>query len=289
MKVWKLEGGELKCTTSQLEKNDSNVTIEVKAIGLNRADILQMQGLYPSPDGSNVPGLEVSGVVSETGEKVCALLPSGGYATHVSVDRRLVMPIPSGFSFEEAAALPEVLITSYLNLFEIAGLQKEQSILIHGATSGVGSFAMRCAEEIGATVYATTGKDTAEYLNYNADWGDLKVDVLLDILGGQFVNRNISALKANGVYVSIAVMQGSKAEINMAAVLMKNIKIIGSTLRSKSIEQKAEMIKKAFEFISKHPIKPIIDSVHDFNAMPAAIKRLEDRAHVGKVVVRCNV
>lgn len=285
MKAWKIENGQLVLSPYQLKANPKNVTIEVKAIGLNRADSLQIQGLYPAPDGSNIPGMEVSGFIQGTDEKVCALLPSGGYATHVSVDKRLIMPIPQGFTFEEAAALPEALVTCYLNLFEIAKLKSGQSILIHGATSGIGSFAIKCAEAIGAKVFATTGRDTKQYINYNNDFGEIKVDVVLDMLGGQYVNRNISALKPNGTYLSIALMQGSKAEINMAAVLMKNLKIFGTTLRSKPVAFKARLISKANKFIATQPIKPIIDSVYDFKDLPKALKRLENREHIGKVVV----
>ncbi|MFI4983792.1 MAG: zinc-binding dehydrogenase [Rickettsiales bacterium] len=286
MQAWKIEQNHLTLSPLTLSNKKSNVIIEVKALGINRADLMQIQGIYPAPDGSVVPGLEVSGIIAGTGQKVCALLPSGGYATHVCVDRRLVIPIPNGLTFEEAAALPEALLTCYLNLFTLAKLKKGQAVLVHGATSGIGSFAIACANAVGAKVYATTGRDTPDYLNYNGDWSQIKVDVVLDMLGGAFVSRNISALNPKGKYVSIAVMQGTKGEINMASVLMKNLTIIGSTLRSKTATQKAQLLKKAHAFITEHPIKPKIDSVFAFHDLPNALKRLEDRTHIGKVVVK---
>jgi NADPH:quinone reductase len=304
MRQWKIIDTQLVLSHSEIPTpKESHRIIKVKAIGVNRADALQIQGLYPSPDNSNVPGLEISGILN--GKEVCALITSSGYAEYVSVPESQILPIPKTYNTIEAAALPEALITCYLNIFKIAKLQANNTILIHGATSGISSFAIKLCKAFGANVYGSVGGDDkiakcsslgADYIfNYNNDWlNDLKqrggVDIVLDILGGSNFEKNISVLNKNGKLISIAVMTGSQANINLASVLMKNLSIVGSTLRSQSPEQKSELIKTAvtelYSLIEAKNIKPTIDSIYNFEDAPKAIERLESRQHFGKIIIK---
>jgi NADPH2:quinone reductase len=304
MRQWKIVDKKLVLSHTDIPTQKPNhKVIKVTAIGVNRADTLQVQGLYPSPDNSSIPGLEVSGMLN--GKEVCALITSGGYAEYVSVPENQVLPIPKTYNVIEAAALPEALITCYLNIFKIAKLQSSNSILIHGATSGIGSFAIKLCKAFGAKVYGSVGNDDkitkcsslgADYIfNYNNDWvDDLKrrggADIILDILGGSNLEKNVSALNKNGKLISIAVMTWAISNINLASVLMKNLTIIGSTLRSQSPEQKSDLIKNAitelYSLIETNNIKPIVDSVYNFEDAPKAIAHLESRKHFGKVVIK---
>lgn len=303
MRQWKIADKKLVLSQAEIPApKDGYGIIKVKAIGVNRADALQIQGLYPSPDNSAVPGLEVSGTLD--GKEVCALITSGGYAEYVSVPRNQILPIPQTYNLIESAALPEALITCYLNIFKIAKLRASNTILIHGATSGIGSFAIKLCKAFGAKVYSSVGSDDkiarsaslgADHIfNYNSDWvNDLKqrggVDIVLDILGGSNFEKNISVLNKKGKLVSIAVMIGANVSINLASVLMKNLTIVGSTLRSQTTSQKSSLIsnsiKKLYMKMVEHDIKPIIDSVYSFEDAPKAIERLESREHFGKVVI----
>ncbi len=306
MRQWKIV--DKKLVLSQVEMPEPKAgygIIKVKAIGVNRADALQIRGLYPSPDNSAVPGLEVSGTLD--GKEVCALITSGGYAEYVSVPRNQILPIPQTYNLIESAALPEALITCYLNIFKIAKFRANKTILIHGATSGIGSFAIKICKVFGAKVYSSVGSEDkivrcaslgADHIfNYNSDWvNDLKqrggVDIVLDILGGSNFEKNISVLNKKGKLISIAVMTGANANLNLASVLMKNITIVGSTLRSQTNTQKSSLIlnsiKKLYMKLVEHNIKPIIDSVYSFEDAPKAIERLESREHFGKIVIEIN-
>ena len=306
MRQWKIIDKKLVLSHSEIPTpKEGHRIIKVNAIGVNRADALQIQGLYPSPDNSNVPGLEVSGTLN--GKEVCALITSGGYAEYINVPSNQIFPIPKTYNSIEAAALPEALITCYLNIFKIAKFRAGNTILIHGATSGIGNFAIKLCTAFGAKVYGSVGSAEkiekcsslgADYIfNYNTDWAnDLKqrggVDIVLDILGGNNFEKNISALNKNGKLISIAVMTGAQANINLASVLMKNLTIIGSTLRSQSPEQKADLIKNAtaelYSLIETKNIKPIIDSVYNFEDAPQAIAHLESRNHFGKIVIKVS-
>ncbi len=305
MRHWQIIDNKLELKTTEIPKaKRSYALIKVSAIGINRADTLQIKGLYPSPDGSVVPGLEVSGTIVGTDKKVCALLTSDGFAEYVRVPEQHVLPIPSSYNLVEAAALPEALITTFLNIFCLGKLKQGEYVLIHGATSGIGSFAVKLCKAYGANVFSSVGSDEKieicgnlgadSIFNYTGDWVDnIKriggVDLLLDILGGDYFDKNISVMNKNGRIITIAVMDSAKAQVNAASILMKNLIIQGSTLRSKSKDKKATLIRQAIRnlhpLIERNMIKPEIDSVHSFVDLPKAIERLESRKHFGKIVV----
>ncbi len=276
--------------------------IKVNAFAINRADLLQIDGLYNAPSGSNIPGLEVAGIDVETGEEVCALVESGGYAEYVCANSLHIVPAPQSFNLEESAAFLEALITGNMNIFYNATASAGETILIHGGSSGVGSFAIKMCKLKGLHVIATTsdlsksnkcfGLGADSVMDYTEDF-DIKlkgqVDIILDILGGDYLNKNLSCLKLGGRLCLIAMMTGSKAQINLSSVLMKNLKIIGSTLRSKGAEDKHKLIKSAMQAFGKHielgELKPTIDSVYPFTDLPKALQRVASRKHFGKVVV----
>jgi NADPH:quinone reductase-like Zn-dependent oxidoreductase len=267
---------------------------------------LQLDGLYPAYDNTHVPGLEVSGIRMDTKEPVCALLSSQGYSEYVCVPEGQILPLPKGFDYVKAAALPEALVTCWLNLYELGRLEKADSVLIHGGSSGIGSFAIQVCKVFEKKVIATVGDDRKKLFcerlgvdlvaNYSDEDFAKKtkalyggVDLILDILGGKHLNANLSALKPNGTIVSIAVMAGSQAEINLASVLMKNITIIGSTLRSKTVAEKTRLIragcKKLYPYIESGKIAPIIDSVFKFMDFQKAFDKMRSREHCGKIVL----
>lgn len=307
MKAYVVEQGKLvlKTLPKPTPKNENHVIIKVKAFGLNRADLLQIEGLYLAPDNSNIPGLEVVGILEGTDHRVAALLPSSGYAEYVSVDKRHVIKVPDSLDDAAAAALLEALLTCYLNLFKIGDIENKSSVLIHGASSGIGSTAIQIAKILGKEIYATIGSDEKlertkfklkldSIFNYKSNtWVEVikdkgGVDLVLDILGGSYIVSNINVLKKYGKLLQIAVMDGSKGEVNVASILMKNLSIIGSTLRSKTDDEKAELIseasKKLIHLIDKG-FKPIVDSIYQFDDITSAIERLQSREHFGKVVV----
>lgn len=274
--------------------------IKVHAIGVNRADILQVEGKYPSPDGSHVPGLEVSGVDVASGLEVCALLTSGAYSEYVVAKRMLTFEKPKSFSFAEGACLPEAMVTVWLNLFELGYLiERKQTVLIHAGASGIGSFAIQAAKLTGAKVISTAstlekqqfceklGADIC--INY-ADFTNYEdVDLILDVLGGEYINSNLSALKQGGKLIIIAIMEGSQAPIHLGKVLTKNIRIIGSTLRPKSTIQKNELLSDALIFFTPYftfgRLRPIVDRTFAFTEAAAAHQYIKDRKNKGKIAL----
>ena len=282
--------------------NPDEVLLKVKAIGLNRADILQGDGLYPSPDGSVVPGMEVSGETD--GKSFCALLTSGGFAEYVVVNKRLLMPIPKNIDMIQAAALPEALITCWLNLFELGGIEKAKSILIHGGSSGIGTFAIQIAKALNKKVYTSVGSDDKiercrrlgadQVCNYHEDFVQIikekgGMDLVLDILGGEYFSKNLSCLNQSGKLILIAMMDGSNSLVNLASILMKNLQILGSTLRSKSIDDKASLvdsvIKNLYPYMENAKIVPQIDSIYKFADFAQAFARMRSRKHFGKIII----
>lgn len=318
--VEKIEGYNLKVTNTakipDISKND--VLIKTAACGVNRADIYQAEGNYNPPEGaSDILGLEVSGEIVEMGsdvkslkigDKVCALLQSGGYAEYVSVAEWRVLPIPFGYDLIEAASLPEAVFTSYLNLFEIGGLSPSDSILIHGGASGVGTIAIQMAKIFSSKVYVTAGSkekcDLCEELgatsaiNYkeqdfvieikNINDGQ-NIDLIIDIVGGEYFQKNLKLLKKYGRLISIAFINGAKHEINMAPLLMKNITWTGSTLRSKSEQEIYELRKSVFSviwpMIEDGRIKPVIDSTYKIDNANDAHERMQNFEHAGKMLL----
>lgn len=307
MKAYVIDEGKVVLrTVPKPVAKDNEVLIKVHAFGLNRADLLQIDGLYPAPDNSNIPGLEVFGILENTGERVAALLPSSAWAEYVAVDKCHIIKIPDVLDDAAAAALPEALVTCWLNLFKLGDIESAKSVLVHGATSGIGSTAIQIAKIYGKEVYGTIGIDeklertkfklsTQNIFNYgSANWAEkIKehggVELVLDILGGAHTTNNISVLNKGGRLIQIAVMGGSKSEINIASVLMKNLKIIGSTLRSKNADEKALLIQEVNEILLpkllEHNFRPMVDSIYKFEELTLAIERLNSRMHFGKVVV----
>lgn len=292
------------------------VLIKVRAAGVNRPDILQRMGLYPPPPGaSDLPGLEVSGVVADIGEavkrwkkgdEVCALLTGGGYAEYALADEGSVLPVPAGVSLEDAAGLPETMFTVWANVFDDARLKPGETLLVHGGTSGIGVTAILLGKAMGARVIATAssaeklaairalGADAA--LNYSTEtWEDrIKevggADVVLDMAGGDFVARNLDTLNFKGRHVSIAMLRGATAEINIFQIMRKQLKISGSTMKARSFEEKARLAHaietQVWPLFGKGKIRPVTDRVFLLAEAAAAQQRMEEGSHIGKILLK---
>ena len=298
---------------------NNQLLIKVLFAGVNRPDILQRQGNYKVPeDASDLPGLEVSGIIVEkkgsnlkfnVGDKVCALCHGGGYAEYVAVDEGHCMPIPKGYSMAEAACIPETFITVWSNLFMRGKLKKNEKVLIHGGASGIGTTAIQLANYFGAEVYATAGSDkkcqavekigalkcinykTKEFENeINQLTNKQGVDVILDMVAGPYISRNLKCLSINGRLVIIAVQGGIKDEVNFANIMIKRQTITGSTLRPKPSTKKTEyvnnLVKNAWEYLNKGKIKPIIQKEFLLNDACDAHKALEKGDHIGKFIMK---
>ncbi len=280
------------------------IKVRVHAIGVNRADILQLEGKYPSPDGNKIPGLEVSGVRMDTGERVFALLTSGGYAKEVEVDEGLVCKIPDEIDYTYAAAIPEAMVTTWLNLYKFGNVKNCSNILIHGGASGICSMMIQFALNEGKKVF-TTSRDikkleylrnfkncerlTFEQFKDDIDTSGLKMDLIIDILAGKYLEQNLSILDKYGKLILFAIMDGKISEINVARILMKNLNIIGSTLRSKAIEEKVLLFKEACEnllpFITKGVVKPVISKIYKFSEFEKAHQLLKSGDNIGKIIL----
>jgi len=296
----------------------NQVLIHTKAAGINRPDIVQRQGLYPPPpDASPILGLEVAGTVAEigsavtgfsVGEPVCALVNGGGYAEYCLASACCCLPIPRGFSFIEAAALPETFFTVWSNVFDRAGLQPGESLLVHGGSSGIGTTAIQLAKAFGSRVVTTAGSDEKcrRCLQLGADLavnyrqqdfveamldftGGKGVDVILDMVGGDYLPRNLKSLAIDGRLMQIGIQRGGKAEINLAALLMKRLTLAGSTLRSRSDEFKANIARqlrdKVWPLLESGQVKPVIDSVFPLAEADRAHRLMESSQHIGKIVL----
>nr|WP_307786979.1 NAD(P)H-quinone oxidoreductase [Pseudogracilibacillus auburnensis] len=301
---------------------ENELLVKVKATALNRADLLQKRGLYPPPEGaSTILGLEMSGVVEEVGEnvegwnkgdRVCALLPGGGYAEYVSIPAEMAIPIPDGLSFEEAAAIPEVFLTAYLNMFWLGKLEKDETVLIHAGASGVGTAAIQLARVVGAKIIVTAGTEEKRELclSLGADVAiDYKdgpfapkvketthgkgVNLILDFIGASYWEQNISSLATYGKLILIGTMGGSNVEnVNLGKILFKKLQVIGTALRSQPIEKKIALTKDFRDFaLSKFEnseVKPVIDSVWDWKDADEAHAHMEQNKNAGKIVLRVN-
>lgn len=292
-----------------------DIRIRVKAAGVNRPDLLQRRGLYPSPPGAPEGlGLEVAGEVDQVGEgvtrwsigdRVCALLGGGGYAELAVVDARHALPVPEGMEFVQAAALPETVCTVFANVFEAGGLKPGETLLIHGATSGIGVTAIQMAKAAGARVIATSrGTAKAEAaralgadLSLDATTDNLRgqiaafggVDVVLDMVGADYAVLNQTVLNRFGRWVVIATLSGAKAEIDLAAVMMKRIILTGSTLRTRPADEKARLIAAveatAWPWVGSGQVRPPVEATFALADATAAHLRLEAGDHVGKIVL----
>lgn len=280
-------------------------TIKILASALNRADLLQIQGLYRSNSGSNQLGLEFSGI-TEDNQLVCGLVDGGAHSNYLQADPRILLPVPKNIDPIVASALPETLASCWLNLFELGKLEPGCNVLIHGGSSGIGSMAIQIAKAFNCTVFTSVGDDSkknaceklgADYVfNYTSDDYVSAIknlngcDLILDILGGEHLPKAISILNQNGRLISIAAMQGGASEIKMGSVLIKNLTIIGSTLRNKSIEKKSQILKEVqqhfYPLIEIGAIKPVIDSIYEFEAYKQAFAKMESRSNFGKIILK---
>ena len=294
------------------------VLIKVYAAGLNRADLLQRKGLYPPPaDASPIMGLEVAGEVLtvgtdvsnwQVGDKICALTHGGGYADCTVAPVSQCLPIPAGFSMTEAAALPEALLTVWHNIFQRAALQAGEKVLIHGGASGIGTLGIAICRALGGEVYTTAGTDkkcqalqklgATRAINYKTeDFEQVitelelkdKINVILDMAGGDFIQKNINIAAPEGRIVYIAFIRGARAEVNFAPLLMKRLTITGSTLRAQNFAQKAVMVEEILEHIYPHleggTIRPIVDRVFPLNEVEQAHAHMQSGQHMGKIIL----
>ena len=294
------------------------VLIRVAAAGINRPDILQRRGMYPPPPGaSSVPGLEIAGVVVAVGEdilpdviglKLCALVAGGGYAEFCVAPMGQCLPIPAALSMVEAAAMPETLFTVWTNLFERAYAVEGDTVLVHGGTSGIGTMAIALGKLFGLTVIVTCGSDEkcararelgADHaINYatqdfvaevQAITGGKGVQAVLDMVGGDYLPRNVQCLAEDGRHVTIAVQRGITAEINIAMIMMKRLTLTGSTLRARSVSFKTlvaeELIRVVWPHVEAGKLKPVIDKTFPLTEAAAAHARMEGGDHVGKIVL----
>jgi NADPH:quinone reductase len=295
------------------------VLIAVEAAGVTHADLMQRQGNYPPPpDASPILGLEVAGSISSigpdvtswrVGDRVCALTNGGGYAEYVAVPQGQVLPVPEGWSAIEAATLPENAFTVYDNMVTRGGLRAGETVLVHGGTSGIGTTALMFAKALGAQPIATAGSDAkcaaclklgaTEAINYKTHdfvtevlriTQDRGVDVVVDIVGGEYIARDLKCLALDGRIACIASQLGRTATIDLGRLFARRATITGSSLRPRSAEQKAAIARALREHIwpllpRRDPIAPVIDSVYPFERAADAHARLESSRHIGKVVL----
>ena len=306
-------------TDATPEPGPGDLLVAVAAAGLNRADLLQRAGLYPPPeDASPIMGLEVSGHVEALGagvtgwapgDPVCALTHGGGYADHAVAPASQCLPVPAGMPVEDAAALPEALFTVWHNLFQRAQLRPGERVLIHGGASGIGTLAIQVCRALGNEVYTTAGSDdkcaalqrlgATRSVNYRtADFEQEltelglkdRIDVIFDMAGGDFIQKNFNLAAAEARLVSIAFIRGFKAEVNFAPLLFKRLTLTGSTLRAQNFEQKRVMASEIRDTLYPHldsgAIVPVIDSVYALEDVAAAHERMNSGAHMGKILLR---
>ena len=294
------------------------VLIRVHAAGVNRPDVMQRQGLYaPPPGASPILGLEVSGEVVATGndvsawsvaDRVCALTNGGGYAEYVAVPAGQCLPVPAGLPLEEAAALPETFFTVWANVFDRAGLKPGESFLVHGGSSGIGTTAIQMAKSLGSKVFTTAGSaekcaacqrlgaDVAinyteqDYVKVLKEATDGQgVDVILDMVGGDYVARNLELAAVDGRIASISFLKGSQVEIDMMQILRKRLTVTGSTLRPRSAEAKAGIAEKLrtqiWPLIESGEIKPLIAARFPLADVVESHKLMESSKHIGKIIL----
>jgi NADPH2:quinone reductase len=297
-------------------RGPGDVLIRVEAAGVNRPDIMQRQGKYPPPPGaSDIPGLEVAGTIVEAGDgrwregdRVCALVAGGGYAEYCAAPAPQCLPIPSGMDAATAAAIPETYFTVWTNLFQRGSLQAGERVLIHGGTSGIGSTAIQLSRAFGATAYATAGTvekceasrkmGAADAINYRTrDFveairqltGGEGVDVVLDIIGGDYLPRNIDCLRLHGRLLQVGLIGGSKSQINLRQVLQNRLTLTGSTLRSRTVEEKGaiarELEHKVWPLLDGGYVRPVVHARFPLRDAAEAHRLLESGEVIGKVVL----
>jgi NADPH2:quinone reductase len=294
------------------------VLVRVEAAGVNRPDVMQRQGRYPPPPGaSDLPGMEIAGEIVSlgsnvsgltVGDKICSLLPGGGYAAYAVAAAPLCMPIPQGMSMVEAAAIPETFMTVWTNLFERGGCKAGDTVLVHGGTSGIGTTAIQLASVLGAKVYATAGSEdkaraceklgAVRGIDYRkedfvevirAATQGYGIDVTLDMVAGSYVPRNIDIAAVEGRIVTISTLGGTKTELNMVPVMMKRLTLTGSTLRARTVAQKAAvadaMRQNVWPLIAAGKVKPVIFKTFPLAEASEAHRLMETSNHIGKIVL----
>jgi putative PIG3 family NAD(P)H quinone oxidoreductase len=306
------------CERERPSPKAGEVLIRVKAAGINRPDVVQRKGLYPPPPGaSDIPGLEVAGVVEKVasgvsglsvGDEVCALVPGGGYAEYCIAPLETCLPIPKGFSFEQAAAIPETYFTVWSNLFDRAHLQSGETCLVHGGSSGIGSTAIQLAKAFDAKVLTTVGSaEKAKFceklgadlvINYrDSDFEALVLDhvkegvnVVLDMVGGDYIAKNIQCLAPDGRHVSIAFLNGPNVSFNMLPVMLKRLVLTGSTLRPRDNVFKGAIARALFEKVwplfEAGTLAPVLDTVVPMKDAAKAHHLMETSEHMGKIVLK---
>jgi hypothetical protein len=299
--------------------SDHQVLIKSHVVGVNRPDVFQRSGSYPPPPGASpYLGLEVAGeIVSvgkevtqlKAGDQVCALTPGGSYAEYCVTDAGSCLPIPKGLSMLQAAAIPENYFTVWSNLFDMGHLQAGESILIHGGSSGIGITAIQLAKQFGATVYTTVGNaekvkackqlGADEVFNYKEEdfvekvldaTNKKGVNVILDMVGGSYIQRNLHSLAIDGRLLQVAFLEGSKASLDVQAIMRKRLTYTGATLRPRSDLQKAHIAqalqKNVWPLLESGTCLPVIDSVYPFAEVVQAHERMESSAHIGKIMLQ---
>ncbi len=299
--------------------SEGELLIEVAAAGINRPDMLQRQGLYPPPPGApETPGLEVAGTIVvlgrgtsryKVGDKVCALVPGGAYAQYCIAAEDNTLPVPDGISMTEAGGIPETFFTVWTNVFQRGRLQPGETLLVHGGSSGIGTTAIMLAKAFGATVFTTAGSaekcqacldlGADRAINYleedyadvvRADTNKAGANVILDMVGGDYIERNFKAAAVDGRIVNIAFLNGPTAEVNFMPLMLKRLTLTGSTLRARSVSEKAiiarELEEKVWPLLSEGKLRPIIDSEFALQDAAAAHARMESSQHIGKIILK---
>jgi len=296
--------------------NRNEVLIKIAFAGVNRPDVLQRAGSYmPPPGASDLPGLEASGTIFAIGQnvtnwaigdEVCALLPGGGYAEYAVTQASHCLPVPKGMGLEQAAALPETFFTVWSNVFQRGKLKPHEKFLVHGGSSGIGTTAIQLANVFGSEVYATAGTEAKclvceelgakRAINYKKeDFLDVMkslggVNLILDMVGGVYIEKNIKALVDDGRLVQIAFLQGAKVELNFAQIMTRRLTITGSTLRPQSDLSKAqiasELFRNVWPLLSNGRLKPVINSVFELEDVTSAHLLMESSQHIGKILLK---
>ena len=295
------------------------VLVKVAAAGVNRPDVLQRYGKYPPPPGaSDLPGLEIAGTVAalgpgvanfQIGDAVCALIAGGGYAEYCTAPAPQCLPVPKGLSMIEAAAIPETFFTVWTNVFERGRLQAGETFLVHGGASGIGTTAIQLAKAFGARVFATAGTPekcaacqslgAERAINYKSEdyvavmkdaTGGEGVDVILDMVGGDYVGKNIEIARVEGRIVQIAFLRSPKTEVNLAPLMMKRLTLTGSTLRARSVEAKGGIAgavrQRVWPLLESGKVKPVIHATFPLADAAGAHRLMEADTHIGKIVLR---
>ena len=292
------------------------ILVRVKAAGVNRPDVLQRQGAYPPPPGApETPGLEIAGEVAalgegarryEVGDRVCALVPGGGYAEYAVVHEDNALPVPPGLSFTEAAAIPETFFTVWTNVFDRGRLKEGENLLVHGGSSGIGTTAIMLGKAFGAVVAVTAGTEekcsacralgadlainyrTADFAAVLAERG-IRPDVILDMVGGEYVAKNLKVAAMHGRIVMIAFQKGSRFEADWMPIMLKRLTFTGSTLRPRSVAEKAEIARalerQVWPLFGAEQLKPIIFRTFPLAEAAAAHALMESSEHIGKIVL----